>query len=152
MEYPEFIARFYDVIYEQVRSGTDNHFFLNQACQSRGKVLEIGVGTGRLFLDALKKGVDIYGIDVSPAMIHVLHGKMNPETRKRVWIEDAVSMKTDMKFELILAPFRMLSHVIELEDQLKFLNGVADHLVTGGKFIFDLYVPDPAILLEGFEH
>ncbi|GEM_PF-3908374 len=77
MVYPEFIARFYDLIYQHVRNGTDNEFFLSKACHSRGKVLEIGVGTGRLFLNALNRGVDIYGIDISPAMINVLHGKMN---------------------------------------------------------------------------
>lgn len=151
MEYPEFIARFYDVIYKQVRSGTDSDFFLVKACQSKGKVLEIGVGTGRLFLEALKKGVDIYGIDISPSMIHVLHGKMDPEARNRVWVEDAVEMNVGMKFDLILAPFRVLSHVPEIEDQLKFFNGVADHLQPGGQFIFDLFVPDLSMLLEGIE-
>ncbi len=151
MEYPEFIARFYDVIYSKVRTGTDNRFFLHKACQSQGKVLEIGVGTGRLFLDALERGVDIYGIDISPSMINVLHGKMLPPTRQRVWVEDAVTMNINMKFELILAPFRMLSHVIDVEDQLNFLNGVADHLLPGGECIFDLFIPDLSILLEGFE-
>ncbi len=152
MEYPEFIARFYDVIYSRVRNGTDNDFFLTKASQSRGKVLEIGVGTGRLFLNALNRGVDIYGIDISPSMIHVLHGKMKPQTRHRVWVEDAVAMNIDMKFDLILAPFRMLSHVLEVEDQLKFFNRVADHLMPDGQFIFDLYVPDLSILLEGIDH
>lgn len=151
MEYPEFIARFYDTIYQQVRSDTDIDFFLSKACQSKGKVLEIGVGTGRLFLEALKKGVDIYGIDISPSMIRVLHGKMESQARHRVWVEDAVTMNLGMKFELILAPFRMLSHVNEVEDQLKFFNGVAEHLQPEGQFIFDLYVPDLSLLLEGME-
>jgi SAM-dependent methyltransferase len=151
MEYPEFIARFYDVIYSHVRNGTDNEFFLNKAIEAQGKVLEIGVGTGRLFLDALNRGADIFGIDISPSMIDVLHGKMEPQTRHRVWVEDAVVMNIDMKFELILAPFRMLSHVLEIEDQLKFFNRVADHLTPNGQFIFDLYVPDLSILLQGID-
>lgn len=151
MEYPEFIARFYDTIYQQIRSNTDTDYFLRKACQSKGKVLEIGVGTGRLFLEALKKGVDIYGIDISPSMIRVLQGKMESHTQHRVWVEDAVEMNIGMQFDLILAPFRMLSHVIEVEDQLKFFNGVADHLQPEGQFIFDLYVPDLSLLLEGME-
>ena len=51
MEYPESFARFYDLIYHRVRDGVDNEFFLNEIRQARGKVLEVGVGTGRFFID-----------------------------------------------------------------------------------------------------
>jgi SAM-dependent methyltransferase len=150
-KYPEFIARFYDVIYNKVRSGVDNEYFLTKACNCRGKILEIGVGTGRLFLDALKRGADIYGIDISPAMINVLYEKLDPNAKHRVWVEDAVEMKIDMKFELILAPFRMFSHITEVDDQLQLLNKIAKHLQPGGQFILDLYVPNLSILLNGFD-
>jgi ubiquinone/menaquinone biosynthesis C-methylase UbiE len=75
-EYPEFIARFYDVIYHHVRDGVDNHFFLNQAVHSNGKVLEVGAGTGRLFTEALNQGVDIYGVDISKNMTDILKSKI----------------------------------------------------------------------------
>lgn len=151
-EYPEFIARFYDVIYDKIRTGVDNEYFLSKACDSKGGVLEIGVGTGRLFLDALDKGADIYGIDISPAMIDVLHNKLTPDLKQKVWVEDGVTMDINMKFDLIIAPFRMFSHVIDLKNQIKFLNRVADHLLQNGRFIFDLYVPNLKILLEGFDN
>ncbi|UCG27897.1 MAG: methyltransferase domain-containing protein [Bacteroidales bacterium] len=148
-EYPDFIARFYDIIYEKVRTGVDNDFFVNKASRCKGKILELGVGTGRLYLDALKKGADIYGIDVSPSMIKVLHQKMNPAERYRVWVQDAVRLETDMRFDLIIAPFRMFSHVIEIEDQLMLLNRVEEHLNPGGQFIFDLFIPNLRLLQEG---
>lgn len=148
-KYPEFIARFYDIIYEKIRDGVDNVFFLNKAANCHGPMLELGVGTGRLFLDALKKGADIYGIDISPAMIKVLHEKMSPSDRKRVWVQDAAEMEMDMKFDLIIAPFRMFSHVVEVEDQLNVLNRVEEHLNPGGEFIMDLFVPNLKLLDEG---
>ena len=150
-KYPEFIARFYDLIYDKIRTGIDNEYFLSKARDTRGKVLEIGVGTGRLFIDAMNKGADIYGIDISPAMIHILHKKLPPELKHKAWVEDGVKMDLDMKFDLIIAPFRMFSHVLDVKDQLKFLNRVADHLLPNGRFIFDLYVPNLKILMEGFE-
>jgi SAM-dependent methyltransferase len=151
MEYPEFIARFYDVIYAKVRTGVDNEYFLSKTCDSKGKVLEVGVGTGRLFLDALNRGADVYGIDISPEMINVLHKKLDQKNQHRAWVEDGVEMQIDMTFELVIAPFRMFSHIIDVQDQLSFLNRVADHLKPEGQFIFDLYIPNLNILNEGFE-
>jgi hypothetical protein len=60
LEYPQNYARFYDLIYHQLRDGVDNDFFHNQISQVKGKILETGVGTGRFFVDALNQGADIY--------------------------------------------------------------------------------------------
>jgi hypothetical protein len=54
-DYPEFVARFYDTVYTQVRDGVDNDFYLRAIAAARGPVLEIGVGTGRLFTEALRR-------------------------------------------------------------------------------------------------
>jgi len=63
-EYPATIARFYDVIYAHLRT-VDRDFFLKKILGTKGPVLEIGVGTGRFFLDAVNDVADIYGIDDS---------------------------------------------------------------------------------------
>ncbi|MBN3036255.1 MAG: class I SAM-dependent methyltransferase [Bacteroidales bacterium] len=47
--------------------------------ESGGPVLETGTGTGRFFPDALGKGADIHGIDISPAMLDILKRRL-PET------------------------------------------------------------------------
>jgi hypothetical protein len=44
-EYPDFFARFYDLIYHQLRDGVDNHYFLNEVKHINGKILEIRIGT-----------------------------------------------------------------------------------------------------------
>ena len=46
--YPDFFARFYDVIYRKVRDGVDNRFYLDRIRECKGRILEIGSGTGRL--------------------------------------------------------------------------------------------------------
>lgn len=151
-QYPDFLARFYDLIYHQVRDGVDNTFYLDEIRKTKGKALEIGVGTGRLFTEALKNGADIYGIDISPAMIKVLNSKLGNEQQVRVSLQNIIDFKSENKFDLIVAPFRVFMHLISKEDQLRALNNVHLHLKKGGKFIFDTFVPDLKMLITGLDN
>jgi SAM-dependent methyltransferase len=147
--YPDVVARFYDAVYAQVRDGVDNAFYLAQMASAGGPVLEIGSGTGRLLREARRRGVDAWGIDVSPAMVERCRAQMPPDDRPRVTVADAVSMCLGRRFALIAAPFRVLSHVASVEEQLRLLDTVHEHLVPGGSFVFDVYVPNLKLLLEG---
>jgi SAM-dependent methyltransferase len=151
-DYPDFVARFYDVVYAQVRDGVDNEYYLRQIAASGGPVLEIGVGTGRLFCEALRRGADVDGVDRSASMVAALRRKLAPEAHRRVRVADAVTMRLERRYALILAPFRVLSHVIAVEEQLRLLDNVHSHLLPGGRFIFDLYVPSLKLLLEGMNN
>ena len=151
--YPDFVARFYDPVYAQVRDGVDNAFYLERMAAAGGPALEIGVGTGRLFVEARRRGIDVRGIDLSPAMIERCRSKLAPGDRERVSVADAVQLRTNRRFALVCAPFRVLSHVYGTADQLRLLEGVHDCLEPGGVFVFDLYVPNLKLLLEGMpEH
>jgi SAM-dependent methyltransferase len=147
-EYPESLARFYDLIYRHVRDGVDNDFYLNEIRNTKGKVLEIGTGTGRFFIDALNRGADIYGIDISPAMVNVLQRKLDVEQHYRISIQNIIDFRLDYKFDLVIAPFRVIMHVLEKEDQIKALNNVYRHLRSGGRFVFDAFVPDLKMLIS----
>jgi len=151
-EYPEYFARFYDLIYHQIRDGVDNKFYLGKIKNTKGKVLEVGTGTGRLLIEALENGADIYGIDISPSMLDFLKAKLTPEQRERISLQNIVDFKLDTKFDLIIAPFRVFMHLIEKEDQLKALNNVFDHLSQDGQFIFDVFVPDLKPLITGLNN
>lgn len=69
---PDFVVRFYDLIYKKVRTGIDLDYYMKKILETDGPVLELGVGTGRIFMKALEKGADIYGIDISPSMVEKL--------------------------------------------------------------------------------
>jgi hypothetical protein len=85
-------------------------------------------------------------------MIERLHGKLLPEDHGRLWIQDAATMRLPYKFDLVVAPFRVFAHLIKVEDQLGCLNNVWEHLDSGGRFIFDLYVPNLDLLLHGIHN
>ena len=152
MEYPESMARFYDLIYHKHRDGVDIDFFLNEIRSSKGRILEIGVGTGRLFTNALQQGSDVYGLDISPSMIRVLLTKLEKDQHHRISRQNIIDFSYDFKFDLIIAPFRVMMHLFEKNEQIRALDNVYDHLVTGGRFIFDAFVPDLKQLLEGVDN
>jgi SAM-dependent methyltransferase len=147
--YPDVVARFYDAVYARVRDGVDNDWYLERMAAAQGPVLEIGVGTGRLFAEARRRRIDAWGIDLSPAMIACCRTKLAPEDRGRVSVADAVTMRPDRRFALVCAPFRVLSHVHEPGNQLRLLDAAHDCLLPGGAFVFDLYVPNLRMILDG---
>ena len=150
--YPDFFARFYDLIYHKVRDGVDNKFYLEKIKNTRGKILEVGTGTGRLLIEALENGADIYGIDISPAMLDILKTKLSENNQGRISIQNIIDFKSDIRYDLIIAPFRVFMHLIGKEDQLNALNNVYESLNPGGQFIFDLFVPDLKPLINGLEN
>ena len=147
-EYPDYFARFYDIIYDKLRTSIDCDYYLKKILECKGSILEIGVGTGRVFIDALNRGADIYGIDVSRTMINVLRAKIPEEKHNRVFVKDARDFNLGVKFDLIIAPFRTFSHFIDTDDQLKVLNNVYSHLNSDGRLIFDVFIPDMDLMKE----
>lgn len=150
--YPDYFARFYDVIYDHIRNEADHDYFMKHILAEKGPVLEVGVGTGRFFKEALDKGADIYGIDFSPAMIEVLKKKLPEQEHFRVEVKDICEMKSKRKYSLIVAPFRVFMHILTLKQQLAALSNIYDHLLPGGKFIFDLFIPNLKMLADGVDN
>lgn len=149
--YPDFFARFYDVIYKDLRTD-DQDYFLSKIKLAKGPVLEIGTGTGRFFIEALKSGADIYGVDISPAMLDILKNKIPQKDYFRVRVDDIRKMKLEKEFGLILAPFRVFQHLKTTDEQIQALNNVYNHLQSGGQFIFDLFAPNIKMLHEGLQN
>jgi SAM-dependent methyltransferase len=147
--YPEFFARFYDRLYDRLRKGIDHAFFLDRIRGAKGPVLEAGTGTGRLFLPALRQGADMYGFDISESMLNRLRSKLEPADHYRISVQNIVDFQYKTGFDLIIAPFRVFQHLLEVSEQITALNNVYAHLNPGGIFIFDAFVPDLNILQEG---
>jgi SAM-dependent methyltransferase len=135
-----------------LRTGTDYEYYSKKIAECKGSVLEVGVGTGRIFKDALTKGADIYGIDVSKTMIDVLRSNIAEDKHNRVFVKDARDFNLGVKFDLIIIPFRTFSHFTDTDDQLKVLNNIHSHLNPDGRLIFDVFNPDLNLLKEGLEN
>ena len=151
-KYPTNFARFYDTIYHHVRDGVDNEYFHNEIQRSGGKILEIGVGTGRLFINALNQGADIHGLDISESMLEILYKKLQKDQYYRISQQNIINFSFDFKFDLIIAPFRVIMHLLDIEEQIKAIDNVYNHLNSNGRFIFDTFIPDLNQLIKGINN
>lgn len=141
--YNKTVTRFYDVVYDSMKyleKGRD--FYLNEIKNSGGAALEAGVGTGRIFIPALNGGADVYGIDYSENMLNALKNKLSREEHIRLFNGDIRNFSLNKKFNLIISPFRVFQHLLTIDDQLKALNGIYEHLEPGGRLMFDVFNPD----------
>jgi SAM-dependent methyltransferase len=137
----------------------DVQFYVDEAREARGSVLEIGCGTGRVLLPIARSGHTIDGVDVSPQMLDRCRSKIRGEPnemRGRVTLHqgDARAFDLGRKFDLVIAPFRVVQHLTTIEDQLGFLRSVSRHLAPGGRLAFDVFNPNFAALVsaDGIEH
>lgn len=151
-KYPTNFARFYDTIYHHMRDGVDNEYFQNEIQRSGGKILEIGVGTGRLFVNALNQGADIHGLDISESMLEILYKKLQKDQYYRISQQNIINFSFDFKFDLIIAPFRVIMHLLDIEEQIKAIDNVYNHLNSNGRFIFDAFIPDLNQLIKGINN
>lgn len=143
-------------IYDSVPAYTarrDVQFYIDEARDAGGSVLEVGCGTGRILLPIARSGHTIDGVDASPQMLDRCRSKLSgepDEVRDRVALHqgDARALDLGRKFDLVIAPFRVVQHLTTIEDQLGFLGSVSRHLAPGGRLAFDVFNPNFAALVS----
>ncbi|MCI0440541.1 MAG: class I SAM-dependent methyltransferase [Chloroflexi bacterium] len=144
-------AEIYDSVYSYVRD--DIPFYLEEAVQSGGPVLELGCGTGRVTIPIARAGVDIIGLDFSEAMLEVARRKSAnlKQGSGRLTLVHA-NMRDfslpDEKFSLAIIPFRGFLSLLTVEDEIKTLLNIQRHLAPHGKLILSIFVPDPHMLAQ----
>ena len=148
-DYPEYYARFNDVILNASSHQAEQDFFMKKILSAKGPVLDVGLGTGYLFTEALKKGADIYGIESNSYMLDVLKSKIKPSDHHRVSVQNFTELYHDLKFDLIIAPSKVMSLLLTVEDQQAAINKIYAHLNPWGTFIFDLSVPNAKVMSNG---
>jgi SAM-dependent methyltransferase len=140
------IAKYYDAAYAAKQDLVDLPFYLDLAEKSKGPVLEIACGTGRVLLPIARKGIEICGVDNSLPMINVLKENLArepQEVRQRVTMQegDMRTFRLNRKFPLVMIPFRPMQHMFNVEDQVAALKTAAVHLTDQGTLAFDVFYP-----------
>lgn len=142
-------AKTYDMLYEQQTS--DVEFYKRQARLTKGKILEVACGTGRVYLDLLKGGLDVYGIDYSRPMLDRLREKAKSlGMRPKVRLADMRSFNLGVKFSLIIIPFRAFLHNKAIDDQLATLRCLRRHMLPKSRLIMNFFLPDHEFMLKSF--
>jgi len=146
VEYREISAKYYDEAYATKEDLFDRDFYVNLAKQTRGPVLELACGTGRILLPIAREGIAIHGVDLSPAMIRVLRQNLQREPKDvrelvSVFEGDIKTLRSNREYPLVIIPFRPLQHMYTIEDQVAALQTAAFHLEEGGILAFDVFFP-----------
>ncbi len=140
---------YYSSTYQNRRH--DVAYYVQKARASRGPVLEYGVGNGRVALHIARAGIELEGVDLSPAMLADFEERLSQEpaqvrARVRLHQGDMRSVRLDRRFPLVIAPFNALLHLYDRRDMEAFLSCVREHLTPDGRFLFDFSLPQPADL------
>ncbi len=146
-------AGYYDAQVESIGGRDDIRFYAGMAASSRGPVLELGCGTGRVTVPMLEAGAAVTGLDLCPDMLEVARRKVSAlpcsiRERARLVQADMTSFSIDGRFDLIVTPFRPFQHLTTPEQQLACLGRVRSHLAPGGTFVLDIFDPDLDILTD----
>jgi SAM-dependent methyltransferase len=152
------VTSHYDpLIYDAVVQGVPNdvEFYVSLAKEARAAghpVLELACGTGRVSIPIARAGVQVVGLDASPAMLGRAHEKARAERSRSGegltnvrWVEgDMRDFALPERFGLVIIPFRSFQHLLTVDDQLSCLRCVYQHLVAGGRFALHIFNPDIA--------
>jgi SAM-dependent methyltransferase len=132
-------AEVYDVLFSDIDD--DTAFYLGAARSSpspQSKLLEIGVGTGRLTQRLLDAGYGVVGIDPSSNMLALAAAKLVAANAAfelvRADVRDAL---LGTRFHLAIAPYGMVAHLLTDADRLAAFKRIHEHLQPGGVFVFD---------------
>ncbi|MFK7991061.1 MAG: cyclopropane-fatty-acyl-phospholipid synthase family protein [Sandaracinaceae bacterium] len=144
-------AAYYRMLFRERSHDTQ---FYRDACKGVTRVMELGVGDGRMATALAHAGHEVTGVDLSEAMLASLEQRLEEHTadvRARVHATcgDARSVRLGQTFDRVLYPFNGMAHFHDLEAQAAVLSTVSAHLAPGGRFVFDVMLPDPQLLMGG---
>jgi len=105
-----------------------------------GRALEFAIGTGRIALPLVERGVPVAGIDSSEAMVARLRAKPGADDIE-VAIGDFAATRVDGEFSLVYLVFNTIFNLVTQDAQVACFENAAAHLRSGGRFVIETGVP-----------
>lgn len=105
-----------------------------------GPALELGIGTGRIALPLVARGIRVDGIDLSQSMVDQLRTKPGGD-QLSVTIGDFSNVSVAGTYSLIYVVFNTLFNLLTQDDQIRCFQNVASHLTDDGVFVVETYTP-----------
>ena len=115
-------------------------FYVHAYAEADGPVVELGVGDGRIAVQAAVEGHEVIGVDLSEAMLDLCRrravdaGVLDKLTLMRA---DFRTFELESPAALIALPYHSIGHLPTLEDKRRAIAHVFSQLRPGGRFIFD---------------
>ena len=110
-----------------------------------GRLLELGVGTGRLALPLAAAGRQVVGLDSSPEMLDLLRAKLGGSSTVQPVLGDLADPAAwpDGPFDAVVAAFNLVCNVADPEAQRSVFTSAAKVLAPRGALVVEAVLPAP---------
>jgi SAM-dependent methyltransferase len=105
-----------------------------------GRVPEFAIGTGRVGVPLMRRGVDVAGVELSAPMVAQLRKKATARELPVV-IGDMATAEVPGQFTLVVLVFNTIGNLCTQQEQVQCFANAARHLAPGGRFIIEVGVP-----------
>jgi SAM-dependent methyltransferase len=125
----------YDLLNPKLR---DDQFYVQFAQERGGRVLDLACGSGRLLPLLLDAGLDVAGLDLSPAMLERARSRLGERAGQvELVLGDMRSFTFDRPFRTIIIPYCSMIYMHTDADRLAVLRRCYQHLEEDGWLAFD---------------
>jgi SAM-dependent methyltransferase len=122
-------------------------FGLGAARATAGPSLDLGCGTGRVLLAGLAAGLDMDGLDDSGEMLERLRASAAARgLPMRAVLGDMRDFRMPRRYGCVMIPFNAFAHLLSDADELASLRCCHEHLLPGGRLVFDVFSATEAML------
>jgi SAM-dependent methyltransferase len=141
-------AHFEDPAYyaQSYATRKDDVAFYTRLTKGYDRVLEYGIGSGRVAIPVARQGCHVFGVDQSAPMLADLKARLarqpaDVRDRIRVRRGDMRKVRLTERFPLVICPFNTALHLYTREDVEQWLSRVRAHLAPRGELVLDLSMP-----------
>ncbi|MEU1604072.1 class I SAM-dependent methyltransferase [Micromonospora matsumotoense] len=106
-----------------------------------GAALEFAIGTGRVAVPLVARGVPVTGIELSAPMIAQLRTKVDAQTIPVV-AGDMATAVAPGEYSLVYLVYNTIANLLSQAEQVACFRNAARHLGDGGRFVVELWVPE----------
>ncbi|MDT5050936.1 MAG: hypothetical protein QOG75_6858 [Mycobacterium sp.] len=129
----------------------DVGYYRDLCLREGGRVLELGCGTGRILLSLLEAGIDIEGLDRSEGMLGQLHTDAGARgLEARTHRRDILDMPRDTQFDVILAPYSLVTYLAGPDELATWLTMAHGTLSPSGLLVVDAFIPRDVTYFDDF--
>ena len=132
-------AKYYDAF---VQTTFDVPFILEQARRTRGPLLELMCGTGRLTLPIAKTGLQVTALDSSRGLLSILRRKLQKTELPIEIVEaDVRRFALDRKYPFVLIGFHAFAELLGERARQQAFASIREHIAERGRFLLTLHNP-----------
>jgi SAM-dependent methyltransferase len=141
--FDEWVAERYEILWPELfdPAVVDPAVDLLTELAGAGPALELGIGTGRIALPLHARGIEVRGIELSPAMAARLEGQPGG-SEIEVSIGDFSSTVVPGAFVLVYLVRNTITNLTTQQEQVAAFRNAAAHLSPGGSFVIENYIPE----------